>query len=119
IFGAMLIGLWGMFSWIPTWVQSLLVGTDGQTERGVAMMLLGAGGLSGGFLSGWVSNALGVRRAMMLCFSGCILMSVLLFGLNDSFSVVIYVELGLLSLFFGISQGLLSIYIPQLFPVHI
>lgn len=119
IFGAMLIGLWGMFSWIPTWVQSLLVGTDGQTERGVAMMLLGAGGLSGGFISGWVSNALGVRRAMMLCFSGCILMSVLLFGLNDSFSVVIYVELGLLSLFFGISQGLLSIYIPQLFPVHI
>jgi MFS family permease len=119
IFGSMLIGLWGMFSWIPTWVQSLLSHGDGQTERGIAMMLLGAGGLTGGFISGWVSNALGVRKAMMFCFTGCIVMSLLLFGMNASFSRIIYVELALLSLFFGISQGLLSIYIPQLFPVHI
>src|SRR5690606_27234466 len=67
IFGSMLIGLWGMFSWIPTWVQSLLGTGDGQGERGIAMMLLGAGGLAGGFASGWVSNALGTRRAMMVC----------------------------------------------------
>ena len=119
IFGSMLIGLWGMFSWIPTWVQSLLTNSDGQTERGIAMMLLGAGGLTGGFISGWVSNSLGVRKAMMVCFSGCIVMSVLLFGMNASFSKIIYGELALLSLFFGISQGLLSIYIPQLFPVQI
>jgi MFS family permease len=119
IFGSMLIGLWGMFSWIPTWVQSLLKESTGQTERGIAMMLLGAGGLTGGFISGWVANSLGVRKAMMLCFGGCILMSVLLFGFNGSFSSLIYIELALLSLFFGISQGLLSIYIPQLFPVLI
>jgi predicted MFS family arabinose efflux permease len=119
IFSSMLIGLWGMFSWIPTWVQSLLNGADGQTERGMAMMLLGAGGLTGGFISGWVSNSLGVRKAMLLCFSGCIVMSFLLFGMNASFSPIIYAELALLSLFFGISQGLLSIYVPQLFPFHI
>jgi predicted MFS family arabinose efflux permease len=119
VFGSMLIGLWGMFSWIPTWVQSLLTTSDGQNERGIAMMLLGAGGLSGGFASGWVSNALGVRKAMMLCFSGCIIISYILFGLNSSFSNVIYAELAVLSFFFGISQGLLSIYIPQLFPVQI
>jgi MFS family permease len=119
IFGSMLIGLWGMFSWIPTWVQSLLLDSTGQTERGITMMLLGAGGLTGGFASGWVSNALGVRRAMMFCFFGCIVMSFLLFGTNNTFSKIIYIELALLSMFFGISQGLLSIYIPQLFPFHI
>src|SRR5690606_9991221 len=43
----------------------------------------------------------------------------LLFGLNQEFSSIIYVELAVLSLFFGISQGLLSIYIPQLFPFPI
>jgi MFS family permease len=59
-----------------------------------------------------------VRRAMMVCFSGCIIVSALLFGVNETFSVIIYVELAFLSFFFGISQGLLSIYIPQLFPVH-
>ena len=118
IFSSMLIGLWGMFSWIPMWVQSL-VDIGGQTERGIAMMLLGGGGLAGGFFSGWLSNSLGARKAMLFCFAGCLLMSVLLFGLHRSFSVVIYAELSLLSLFFGISQGLLSIYIPQLFPVGI
>lgn len=119
IFGSMLIGLWGMFSWIPSWVQSLLVNSDGSAERGLTMMLLGGGGLSGGFISGWILNALGARRSMLICFSGCIVMSVLLFATNSVMTPIVYIELGLLALFFGISQGLLSIYIPQLFPYRI
>lgn len=46
-------------------------------------------------------------------------MSVLLFGTNSTISPIVYMELGLLALFFGISQGLLSIYVPQLFPYRI
>ncbi len=116
IFGSMIIGLWAIFSWFPTWVQSLLPGASGQEERGFVMMLLGIGGVTGGFLSGWVAKTIGVRRAMMCCFSGCGLMALLLFGFNSGFSGLIYVETAFLSLFFGISQGLLSFYIPQLFP---
>jgi MFS family permease len=119
IFGSMLIGLWGIFSWVPTWVQSLLTDSDGQSERGLSMMLLGAGGLSGGFVSGWVSNALGTRRAMQVCFSGCFILSFLLFKLNTTFSAIAIVEIAMLSFMFGISQGLLAVYIPQLFPVPI
>lgn len=119
IFGSMLIGLWAIFSWVPTWVQSLLVNSDGQDERGLSMMLLGAGGLTGGFLSGWVANALGTRKAMMLCFSGCFLLSFLLFKGNTTFTTLTLVEIGALALMFGISQGLLSVYIPLLFPVAI
>ena len=116
IFGFMLIGLWAVFSWFPTWIQSLLMHSNGQEERGITMMLLGIGGVTGGILSGGISNLLGIRKAMVLCFSGCGLLAILLFGFNTSFSAVIYLETALLSLFFGISQGLLSIYIPQLFP---
>ena len=119
IFSAMLIGLWAIFSWVPTWVQSLLTASDGQRERGLSMMLLGIGGLSGGFLSGWVSNLLGVRRAMIMCFSLCFTISALLFLGNSSFSILTLVEIGLLSFTFGISQGLMAVYIPQLFPVAI
>jgi predicted MFS family arabinose efflux permease len=119
IFGSMLIGLWAIFSWVPTWVQTLLVNSDGQNERGLSMMLLGAGGLSGGFLSGWVSNALGPRKAMLLCFAGSFILSFLLFKLNSSFTIVTIIEIALLSFMFGISQGLLSVYIPLLFPVSI
>ena len=83
------------------------------------MMLLGVGGLSGGFVSGWVSNALGTRKAMLLCFGGCFVLSCLLFKVNSSFNTVTVVEIAMLSFTFGISQGLLSVFIPQLFPVSI
>ncbi len=120
IFGSMLIGLWAIFSWLPTWVQSLLVASsDGQSERGLSMMLLGAGGLTGGFLSGWIANALGTRKAMLVCFSGCFIFSFLLFKGNSTFTTVTLIEIALLALMFGISQGLLSVYIPLLFPVVI
>jgi MFS family permease len=119
IFGSMLIGLWAIFSWVPTWVQSLLAGSDGQRERGISMMLLGAGGLSGGFVSGWVANALGTRKAMLVCFAGVFILSFLLFKMNSSFTAVTVIEIAMLSFMFGISQGLLAVYIPQLFPVSI
>ena len=119
IFGSMLIGLWALFLWMPTWVQSLLKDSDGQTERGISMMLLGIGGLTGGFFSGWISNLMGIRKAMMMCFAGCLVMAILLFKFNTSFSLIIYPEIALLALFFGVSQGLLSVYVPLLFPSSI
>ena len=115
-FGTMLIGLWAIFSWLPTWVQSLITTGDAQKERGLSMMLLGMGGLTGGFLSGWFANAVGLRRAMICCFGACALLSFLLFKTNPVFSPVIYAEIGMLALFFGASQGVLSAFIPQLFP---
>lgn len=119
IFGSMLIGLWAIFSWLPTWVQSIVSNSDGQKERSLSMMLLGIGGLSGGFASGWISNALGIRKTMLICFTGCFLFSFLLFIGNSSFSTFTLVEIALLSFMFGISQGSLSVYIPMLFPVTI
>ncbi|MGE5107140.1 MAG: MFS transporter [Sphingobacteriales bacterium] len=119
IFGTMLIGLWAIFSWIPTWIQSLITIGDAQKERGLSMMMLGMGGLTGGFLSGWLTNAIGLRKSMLLCFSVCAFLSLVLFKTNTSFSPVIYAEIAVLSLFFGASQGVLSVYIPNLFPVNI
>lgn len=119
IFGTMLIGLWAIFSWVPTWIQSLIKSGDAQSERGISMMMLGMGGLAGGFLSGWLSNAIGLRNSMLLCFTACAVMSFLLFKTNDSFSPAIYAEIVVLALFFGASQGVLSVYIPGLFPVNI
>ena len=119
IFGTMLIGLWAIFSWIPTWIQSLIATGDAQKERGLSMMMLGMGGLTGGFFSGWIVNAIGARKAMLLCFSICAVLSFVLFKTNSTFSIAIYFEIAALSLFFGVSQGVLSLYIPSLFPVAI
>ena len=119
IFGTMLIGLWAIFSWIPTWIQSLVLVGDAQKERGLSMMMLGMGGLTGGFLSGWLTNAIGLKRSMILCFAVCSILSFILFKTNGIFSPVIYLEIAILALAFGASQGVLSVYIPNLFPVNI
>lgn len=119
IFGTMLIGMWAIFSWLPTWVQSLSGPGDAQHQRGISMMMMGAGGLTGGFISGWVAHAIGLRRTMLLCFSICFCMAVLLFKITPSFSGVTYAEIAVLAVFFGISQGALSAYIPELFPTAI
>ncbi|WPR75319.1 MFS transporter [Algoriphagus sp. NG3] len=119
VFGTMLIALWSAFSWMPTWVQSLLQESSGQTERGSVMMILGFGGILGGILSGWIVKVIGVRKSMLICFSGALGISILLYGFTQEFSMWIYPAITCLSFFFGISQGLLSFYIPQLFAIEI
>lgn len=117
IFGAMLIGMWAIFSWLPTWVES--VGSGGGREGGVSMEMMGAGGLAGGFVSGWVAHAIGLRRTMVACFAVCFGMSYLLFRLQHQFTTVAAIEIAVMAVFFGISQGALSVYIPELFPAAV
>ena len=119
IFGSMLIGLWAIFLWLPTWIQTLITQGDGQKERGLSMMVLGMGGLLGGVVSGWFVNGMGIRKSLLLCFLVCSILSIVLFKTNDAFNYLIYAEIGFMALFFGISQGVLSVFIPDLFPVSV
>lgn len=119
IFGTMLIGLWAIFLWLPTWIDSLITTGDAQKERGISMMMLGIGGLTGGFFSGWLINAWGLRRSLLICFATCAVLSLVLFKTNTSFSFIIYPEIVLIALSFGASQGVLSVYIPNLFPTSV
>ncbi|WP_420148868.1 MFS transporter [Spirosoma sp.] len=120
IFSAVLIGLWAVFSWTPSWVQTLFASdTDARQARGLTMMLFGMGGILGGALSGFLVNRFGMRTTLLGTFASCLLACWLLFGTNQVFSPVIYAETALLSLCFGISQGTLSSFIPLLFPISI
>lgn len=120
IFGSVLIGLWGIFSWLPTWLQSLLNGgSDGQKERGMLMILLGVGGIIGGVFSGFLLNRFGKKKTLSAVFAACFVLCSILFLTNKTFSTIIYVETAALAFCFGISQGALSSYIPELFPVQL
>ncbi|NIJ55683.1 MFS transporter [Dyadobacter arcticus] len=120
IFGCVLIGLWGIFSWLPTWAQTLLAqGEDGQKERGLIMILLGMGGITGGVFSGMLVNKFGKKNTLIGTFTLCVIMCCILFLSNSHFTNIIYVETAVLSFCFGISQGALSSYIPELFPISI
>ena len=120
IFGAMLIGLWAVFSWAPTWIQSI-TGNDAKAKdlRGLTMMVLAISGLGGSVVSGWIANAIGLRKTMMICFAACFIMTFVVFKLNTAVSSSTFIEMGILAFFFGISQGALSVYIPHLFPTVI
>jgi MFS family permease len=120
VFGAMLIGLWAVFSWAPTWIQSITPDSNKANElRGITMMILALSGLVGSMASGWIVNAMGMRKTMMLCFAVCFIMTAVVFKLNTSVTNTTFIEMGLLAFFFGISQGALSVYIPSLFPTKV
>ena len=119
VFGAALIGLWATFSWLPFWIQNLVSGTSGQKERGLAMMLMGGGGLLGGFISGWVVHALGLKRTLLICFGASFILAFILFRLTTTLSLSAYLQIAFITIFFGMSQGALSMYIPELFPTSL
>ena len=119
VFGAALIGLWATFSWLPFWIQNLVSGTSGQKERGLAMMTMGGGGLLGGFISGWVVHALGLKRTLLICFGASFILAFILFRLTTTLSPGTYFQIAFITIFFGMSQGALSMYIPELFPVSL
>lgn len=119
IFGAMLIGLWAIFSWAPTWVQSISKSTNVEQQRGLTMMVLAGSGIVGSFFSGWIVNAIGLRKTMLMCFAACFIMSFIVFKLNHDVTAITFAEMGILVFFFGISQGALAVYIPELFPTSI
>jgi predicted MFS family arabinose efflux permease len=119
VFGAMLIGLWAVFFWAPTWVQSISTSPNVQQQRGLTMMILAAGGIAGSFVSGWIVNAVGLRKTMLMCFAGCFIMTFVVFKLNSDVTAITFAEMAMLVFFFGISQGALAVYIPALFPTAI
>jgi MFS family permease len=120
IFGTMSVGLWATFSWLPAWAQDLVgPGEGGQQQRGKLMMVLGSGGILGGALSGFLANAIGRRNSLLLSLAGSFLASALLLLTNTMISPRVFAETAFLAVFFGLSQGTLSVYIPELFPIDV
>ena len=120
VFGAMLIGLWAVFSWAPTWVQSVTPDPSKANElRGKTMIVLSFSGLVGSIVSGWIVNRLGMRNTMTLCFIVSFLMTAVVFKFNHSVTAATFIEMSALTFFFGISQGALSVYIPSLIPTAV
>jgi MFS family permease len=119
LYGSMLIGLWAIFAWLPTWVQTLVRTGDGQKERGLSMMLFAIGGLCGGFISGWVARFFGTKKTMLACFGATFLLTFLLFKMDSEIGILLWLKIGGIALFFGLSQGVLNSYVPELFPTSV
>ncbi|MCX6141421.1 MAG: MFS transporter [Candidatus Kapabacteria bacterium] len=119
LFGSMLVGLWAVFVWMPTWVHKMSSPELAQSNRGLTIIMLGAGSFAGGILSGPLSNALGRRSAAALGYLGCIALTAATFLTGLVPGTLLFSLTFTLSLCIGINQGVLSAYIPELFPTLI
>ena len=79
----------------------------------------GLGELIGGIISGWLANRFGAREIQAACFILCLILSFLLFKMTKTFSDEVLIGSGLLGFVFGVSQGVLNILIPGLFPLKL
>lgn len=120
VYGFDLVGLWAIFSWMPTWVDNLLGQDDSIGKmRGVIMMLLGIGGMVGTGISGLLVNQWGVRGTLLTNLAATCGACALLFLTNSHFSVFVLVESAFIGIMLGISQGALTVYITELFPTSV
>lgn len=120
LFGCILICLWAAFSWLPSWATALHPGVDGGMGlRGRIMIALGLGGIVGSLLSGPLAMRIGRVRTIVVCYVGAILASIPLYTTDVPSATMMTASIAVLAIFFGMCQGLMALYIPELFAHHI
>ena len=113
-----IIGTWGVFQWIPTWVDDL-VGGKVVPERAIAAMWMAFGQIIGAFIGGPMAEWMGRRRSYALFCVTSLISVVVLYSCVHSFGPAL---LGL-AMVAGICTttffGWLPLYLPELFPTRI
>lgn len=118
-FGALLLGYWASCAWVPTWMKSLLGEGSSFHEIHYAMILHGISAMGGCMLAGPLSGRFGRIPVAMGSMLGAFCLSLWMFGLNDAFGPLLYVQFSLLGVCVGAAQAIFYIYLPELFPTHL
>lgn len=113
-----IIGTWGVFQWIPTWVDDL-VGGKVVPQRAIAAVWMAFGQIIGAFVGGPLAEWMGRRLSYALFCVTSLASVVVLYGTIHSFGPAL---LGL-AMIAGICTttffGWLPLYLPELFPTRI
>ena len=116
LFGSMLLGIWAVLGWMPTYVAKISLQEHSQNNRSLINIMLGAGNVTGGLFSGMLSNRIGRRRAAAIGYGGCIVTTLLTLQTGLDASAMLFAGVFSICVFIGLNQGILSGYIPELFP---
>ncbi len=119
LFGSMLVGLWAAFTWMPTWVHSMSIAEDAQRNRGMVSIVLGAGSMAGALVGAPLANRIGRRRTVFAGYTACAVLSLATFQTGLTPGPMLFGMIFLLTGAIGMNQGVLSTYIPELFPTLI
>lgn len=115
-----LLGTWGAFLWLPTYVDQLAEGTAyAATGKASITMWQSIGSISGGFMGGLLAGLLGNRKSyIFLCLTAWL--TVLgVFWLNSDFDIQLCLMSAVAAFFVTSFFGWLPKYLPELYPTHI
>jgi MFS family permease len=112
------VGTWGVFQWIPSWVNSL-VGGDAAKERATVQMFMAFGQIVGSFLGGPMAEWIGRRKSYALFCLGSFGFTILLYGAVRSYGPPLLLLAAVAGVFSAAFFGWLPLYLPELFPTRI
>ena len=113
-----IIGTWGVFQWIPTWVNKL-VGGNAIMERATVAMWMAFGQILGSFLGGPSAEWFGRRISYALFCVGSLIFSIALWMTVTTFGMQLLVLAAIAGIFTTAFFGWLPLYLPELFPTRI
>ena len=113
-----IVGTWGVFQWIPTWVNTL-VGGDAVEQRATPQMYMAFGQIIGALLGGLVADWFGRRLAYSIYCVTSFITAVALYGLITSYGTGLLLMAAFSGIFATAFFGWLPLYLPELFPTRI
>ena len=114
-----IIGTWGVFQWIPTWVGSMVSKEIAPHRVAVTAMCMAFGQILGAFLGGPSAEWLGRRRSYALFCVGSLVSALILWFTVTSYGVQLLFLAAVAGVFTTAFFGWLPLYLPELFPTRI
>lgn len=115
-----LLGTWGSFLWLATYVDKIAEGTaQAGTAKAIVSQWQSIGQMAGGFMGGVLAGWLGNKRSWCILCVATWLSVMALFGLTTQFDMRVGVMAMVAGLFVTAYFGWLPKYLPELFPTHI
>ncbi len=115
-----LLGTWGSFLWLATYVDQIAEGTEfAKTARSSISQWQSYGQILGGFLGGLLAGWFGTRRSWLLLCVTAWASVVALFWFNSVFGTQMIVMGFTAGVFVTAFFGWLPKFLPELYPTHI
>lgn len=118
ISSVVIVGTWGVFQWIPSWVNSLVDG-DAARPRAMTQMFMAFGQITGAILGGFVAEWLGRRWSYAIFCLGSFIASVALYTGVHAYGPQLLIMAAIAGVFSTAFFGWLPLYLPELFPTRI
>ena len=113
-----LIGTWGVFQWIPTWVAAM-VGGKATHERAITAMWMALGQILGAFIGGPAAEWLGRRASYAIYCLGSLASTIVLYSVVTAYGAQLLALAAVAGFFTTTFFGWLPLYLPELFPTRI